>query len=63
MKGDYTNKQKQLILKKGAYPYEYIDNYNRFDEEKLPDKDAFYSSLNEAGIKDNEYKHAQEVWK
>ena len=63
MKGDYTNKQKQLILKKGVYPYEYIDCYNRFNEEKLPDKDAFYSSLSEVGIKDIEYKHAQEVWK
>ena len=45
------------------YPYEYIDNYNRFDEKKLPNKDAFYSSLNESGIKDTEYKHAEEVWK
>ena len=63
LKGDYTNKQKQLILKKGVYPYEYIDCYDRFNEEKLPNKDAFYSSLSEVGIKDNEYKHAQEVWK
>ena len=63
LNGNYSDKQKKLILKKGVYPYEYIDNYNRFDEKKLHYKDAFYSSLNESGIKDTEYKHAEEVWK
>ena len=35
-----------LLLRKGVYPYEYMDYWNRFDEEKLPDKDDFYSNLN-----------------
>ena len=35
-----------LLLTKGIYPYEYMDDWNRFDEEKLPNKSDFYSSLN-----------------
>ena len=35
-----------LLLRKCVYPYEYIDNCSRFDEEELPDKSDFYRSLN-----------------
>ena len=28
-----------------VYPYEYMDNWERFDETSLPDKKAFYSEL------------------
>ena len=34
------------LLRKGIYPYEYMDDWDRFDEEKLPNKSDFYSSLN-----------------
>ena len=30
-----------LFLRKGLYPYEYIDSWQRFDETSLPDKEAF----------------------
>ena len=35
-----------LLLRKGIYPYEYIDNWERFDEKTIPPKEAFYSDLN-----------------
>ena len=35
-----------LLLRKGVYPYEYMDSWQRFDETSLPDKEAFYSNLN-----------------
>jgi len=52
----------RLLLKKGIYPYEYMDSFERFDETAMPEKETFYSSLNGKGISDEEYAHAQEVW-
>ena len=30
-----------LLLRKGVYPYEYMDNWGRFEETSLPDKRVF----------------------
>ena len=50
-----------LLLRKGVYPYEYMDSWERFDETLLPGKEAFYSSLNIENITDVDYKHAKRV--
>ena len=52
--------KRRLLLKKGIYPYEYMDSFERFNETELPEKENFYSSLNGKGISDEEYAH---VWK
>ena len=52
-----------LLLRKGIYLYEYMDSWGRFDETSLPDKEAFYSSLNMENITDIEYRHANKVFK
>ena len=52
-----------MLLRKGVYPYEYIDSSDRFNEKSLPDKKAFYSELNSEDITDKDYAHAQEVFK
>ena len=52
-----------LLLRKGVYPYEYMDSWERFDETSLPDKEAFYSSLNMKDVKDVDYRHAKRVFK
>ena len=49
----------RLLMKKGIYPYEYMDSFERFSETRLPDKEKFYSSLSGKGIKDEEYAHAK----
>ena len=51
-----------LLLRKGVYPYEYIDSFERFFETSLPDKDAFYSNLNMESITDIDYRHAKNVF-
>ena len=33
-----------LLLRKGIYPYEYIDSWEKFDETSLPPKEAFYNN-------------------
>ena len=51
-----------LLLRKGVYPYEYMDSWEKFDENTLPPKEAFYSNLNLEDISDEDYAHAQKVW-
>ena len=50
-----------LLLRKGVYPYEYLDSWERFNETSLPPKKAFYSKLNLRYITDKDYNHAQNV--
>ena len=52
-----------LLLRKGVYPYEYMDNWERFNEILLPNKEAFYSNLNMEDITDTDYRHANKVFK
>ena len=40
-----------------------MDSWERFDETSLPDKEAFYSSLNMEDITDVDYRHAKRVFK
>jgi len=60
---DYSGKQLDLLLRKGCYPYDYVDSVDRLNETKLPPKETFYSKLNDTNISDEDYKHAQTVWK
>ena len=50
-----------LLLRKGVYPYEYMDSWEKFDETTLPPKEDFYSELNLEGISDEDYAHARKV--
>ena len=36
-----------LLLRKGVYPYDYMDSWERFSETKLTDKKSFYNKLNQ----------------
>ena len=51
-----------LLLRKGVYPYEDMDNREKFDETTIPPKEAFYSKLNLEDVSDADYAHAQKVW-
>ena len=51
-----------LLLRKGIYPYEYIDSWERFNETTLPNKKAFYSKLYLEDITDEDYIHARKVF-
>ena len=52
-----------LLLRKGVYPYEYMDSWERFNETSLPNKEDFYSNLNMEDISDIDYGHANNVFK
>ena len=51
-----------MLLRKGIYPYEYMDRWEKFDETALPPKKDFYSNLNLEDIRDEDYAHAQKIW-
>ena len=50
-----------LLLKKGVYPYEYMDSWERFNEALLPSKESFYSELHKEDITDEDYNHAKKI--
>ena len=52
-----------LLLRKGVYPYEYMDSWERFSETSLPSKEDFYSNLNMEDISGIDYRHANNVFK
>ena len=52
-----------LLLRKGVYPYEYMDNWERFNETSLPNKESFYSNLNMENIEDIDFRHGNNVFK
>ena len=60
----YKNLNKYiLLLRKGVYPYEYMNNWERFNEKSLPSKESFYSNLNMGNIDDIDYRHGNNVFK
>ena len=52
-----------MLLRKGVYPYEYIDEWDKFHEKVLPGKESFYSNLTLENISEIDYAHANNVFK
>ncbi|XP_060868899.1 uncharacterized protein LOC132943807 isoform X2 [Metopolophium dirhodum] len=51
-----------LVTRKGVYPYDYTDDWDKLEETSLPAEKDFYSSLEESHIKHEDFKHANTVW-
>ena len=52
-----------LLLQKGVYPHEYMDDWERFSETSLPDKEDFSASqMDMEDISDANYTHAKRVY-
>ena len=52
-----------LLLRKGVYPYQHMNSWEKSDKTSLLDKIYFYSELNLESINDKDYSHAQKVFK
>ena len=59
----YKGKKLDLMARKGVYPYDYMEGFEKFNETELPAKEDFYSILTDEHISNDEYMHAQTVWK
>ena len=51
------------MLRTGVYPYEYMDDCEKFNKTSLPEKKDFYSHLNMEDITDADYMHSKRVCK
>ena len=52
----------KLLKKKGVYPYDYMDCFERLSQTTSPPIESFYSELNKSGISEDNSTHAQNVW-
>ena len=50
-----------MLLRNGFYPYEYRDDWEKFNEKSLPRKEEFYSNLNLEIIADSDYNDAKRI--
>ena len=57
-----NDKKLKLMKQTGVYLYDYMESFNRFSEKKLPNKDDFYSILNDKHISDTQCVRAIKVW-
>ena len=51
-----------MLLRKGVYPYEYIDSWEKFGETALWPKKDFHGNLNLENISNEDYACAQKIW-
>ena len=52
-----------LLLRKNVYPYDYMNDERRFQETRIPPKDAFYSEIKKSHINEEDYSHACKVFR
>ena len=70
---EFGSKNLKLLKQKDVYLYEYMESFKRFSEEKLPDKECFYSSVKDkttgnygkkldGHISDEDYLTCSKIW-
>ena len=58
-----TEKCLDLLTEKGVYPYDYMNAFDKFNDEQLPSKEQFYSRLTEEDLTNDDYNKAKQIWK
>lgn len=58
----YSDEQIHILTRKGVFPYDYIDSWEKLNVNQLPPKDSFYNKLNDMEITDEDYEFVQSVW-
>ena len=50
------------MTRKGVYPYEFMDGFEKFEKRQLPKQTSFFSRLMQEKVSDEDFAHAQKVW-
>ena len=50
-----------LLAEKGIYPYDYMNSFDKFNEQQQPSKEHFHSHLYEEQITDKDYTRANVI--
>ena len=58
----FFGERSELMSRKGVYPYEFMDGFDKFEKKQLPKKASFFSRLNQEKVTDENYQRAQKVW-
>ena len=64
----FGSKHLKILEQKGAYPYEYMNSFKRFDEDKLSARKYFFSSTkkgkidNDGNITIKDYMTCEKIW-
>jgi hypothetical protein len=58
-----ASKRFELLVRKGVYPYEYMDHWKKFKLRELPARKHFFSQLNNRDVEEEDYKRGLDVWK
>ena len=66
---EFPSDKLEILKRKDAYPYEWVDSYEKFNYPQLPPKECFYSSLkdgkrdrSDVHISDEQYLYLKNVW-
>ena len=52
----------KLVKQKGVYPYEYMNSFEKFSEDKISDKYTFFRSLKDECVSEKYYKGTINIW-
>lgn len=58
----FDGEKLNLLKRKGVYPYDYMDSFEKFEETSLTPIEKFYSTLYLKWISEDDYNHAKKVW-
>ena len=66
---EFPSDKLEILKRKDLYPYEWVDSYEKFNNQEFPPKEAFYSSLpdgkrgkGDGHISNEQYLHLKNVW-
>ena len=60
--GGATHPQLELLLRKGVFPYDYLNCWERMADPALPSQADFHSALRQEDCSNEDYQRAQQVW-